>query len=360
VVPVLSGGNVDPLLLIKLIDHGLSAAGRYLLLRIVLTDHPGALADVTAAVAEMGLNVLDVEHHRAGVNLGLDQVEVLLTLETRDPAQRELAQFNLLPDLVRDAMAKAPGWAAQLEGIDPASVTSRAALAKLPVLRKSALKDLQAKSPPYGGFTTAPAASLSRIFMSPGPIFEPEGFGEDWWRTARALFSAGMRKGDIVHNTFASHLTPGAWLLDSGARALGCAVIAAGPGQTEQQLDIIQYLKPTAYVGVPDYLKILLDKAKEAGREVKIGRFPFIANGKALGLGDYQGFVKLVSDAKYGELLGAHLIGPEVTELLPELTLAHNMELTAEEIARNVHAHPSLSETLMEAAHGLVGGYIQI
>jgi len=100
--------------------------------------------------------------------------------------------------------------------------------------------------------------------------------------------------------------------------------------------------------------------AKDQGYEVKIGRFPFIANGKALGLGDYQGFVKIVSDAKYGEILGAHMIGPEVTELLPELTLAHNMELTAEEIARNVHAHPSLSEVIMEAAHGLAGGYINI
>jgi dihydrolipoamide dehydrogenase len=100
--------------------------------------------------------------------------------------------------------------------------------------------------------------------------------------------------------------------------------------------------------------------AKDQGYEVKIGRFPFIANGKALGLADYQGFVKIVSDAKYGEILGAHMIGPEVTELLPELTLAHNMELTAEEIARNVHAHPSLSEVIMEAAHGLVGGYINI
>jgi dihydrolipoyl dehydrogenase len=101
-------------------------------------------------------------------------------------------------------------------------------------------------------------------------------------------------------------------------------------------------------------------QAREQGYEVKIGRFPFQANGKALGLGDYAGWVKIVSDAKYGEILGAHLIGPEVTELLPELTLAHNMEMTAEEIARNVHAHPTLSETLMEAAHGLVGGYINI
>jgi dihydrolipoamide dehydrogenase len=101
-------------------------------------------------------------------------------------------------------------------------------------------------------------------------------------------------------------------------------------------------------------------QAQERGYEVNVGRFPFQANGKALGLGDYAGWVKIVSDAKYGEILGAHLIGPEVTELLPELTLAHNMELTAEEIARNVHAHPTLSEVLMEAAHGLAGGYIQI
>ncbi len=105
------------------------------------------------------------------------------------------------------------------------------------------------------------------MFMSPGPIFEPEGDGEDWWRAARALYAAGVRKGDIVHNTFAYHLTPGGWILDSGARALGCAVIAAGPGNTEQQLEVIQALKPTVYVGVPDYLKILLDKAKETGKD---------------------------------------------------------------------------------------------
>src|SRR5262245_57884594 len=101
-------------------------------------------------------------------------------LETRDPAQRERAQFNLLPDLVRHAMANAPGWASQLAGVDPSSVNSRAGLAELPVLRKTALKELQGKSPPYGGFTTAPASGLARIYMSPGPIFEPEGFGEDW------------------------------------------------------------------------------------------------------------------------------------------------------------------------------------
>lgn len=188
-------------------------------------------------------------------------------LETRDPEQRELAQFNLLPDLIRRAMADAPGWTEHLKGVDPNVANSREGLATLPVLRKSGLHVLQAKRPPFGGYATAPPAEASRIFMSPGPIFEPEGQGEDWWRAARALYAGGVRKGDIVHNTFAYHLTPGGWILDSGARALGCAVIAAGPGNTEQQLEVIQALKPSVYVGVPDYLKILLDKAREAGKD---------------------------------------------------------------------------------------------
>jgi phenylacetate-CoA ligase len=219
-------------------------------------------------------------------------------LETRDPAQRELAQFNLLPDLVRHAMTHAPGWTAHLKGVDAAAVNSRQSLAKLPVLRKSALKDLQAKVPPFGGLATAPAGVLGRVFMSPGPIFEPEGRGEDWWRTARALFAAGIRKGDIVHNTFAYHLTPGGWILDAGARALGCTVIAAGPGNTEQQLDVIQYLQPNVYVGVPDYLKILLDKAKEAGRDASSFKKALVGGGalfpslraeyKARGIDTYQ------------------------------------------------------------------------
>ena len=199
------------------------------------------------------------------------------------------------------------------------------ALAKLPVLRKSALKDLQAADPPYGGFTTSPVGQLARVFMSPGPIFEPEGFGADWWRTARALFAAGIRKGDIVHNTFAYHLTPGGWILDAGARALGCAVIAAGPGNTEQQLDVIQYLKPTAYVGVPDYLKILLDKAKEAGRDASCFKKALVGGGalfpslraeyKARGIDTYQtyatadlGIIAYESPALEGMIVdeGAH------------------------------------------------------
>jgi len=188
-------------------------------------------------------------------------------LETRDAVQRERAQFALLPDLIRRAKSAAPGWAAHLGDIDPKAITSRAALAQLPLLRKSELLERQAANPPLGGFATAPAGQLARLFVSPGPIFEPEGHAENWWRSARALHAAGLRAGDIVHNTFAYHLTPGGWILDAGARALGCAVIAAGPGNTEQQLDAIQHLKPTAYVGVPDYLKILLDKAKEAGKD---------------------------------------------------------------------------------------------
>jgi phenylacetate-CoA ligase len=200
-------------------------------------------------------------------------------LEVRDAGQRELAQFNLLPGLVRHAAAGAPGWQRHLDGVDAGAVTSRAALAKLPVLKKSDLKELQGREPPFGGLATSATRALSRMFMSPGPIFEPEGFGEDWWRSARALFAAGFRKGDIVHNTFAYHLTPGGWIMDAGARALGCIVIAAGPGNTEQQLEAVQFLKPTAYVGVPDYLKILLDKAQEAGKDASSFKKAFVSGG---------------------------------------------------------------------------------
>jgi phenylacetate-CoA ligase len=189
-------------------------------------------------------------------------------LETRAPEQRERAQFGLLPGIIARAKELAPGWAAHLKDIDPQDVSSRAALARLPVFRKAALKELQAHKPPFGGFATSDTVALGRVFMSPGPIFEPEGRTEDWWRSARALYAAGFRAGDVVHNTFAYHLTPGGWILDAGARALGCSVIPAGPGNTEQQLEAIAHLRPSAYTGVPDYLKILLDKADAAGRDV--------------------------------------------------------------------------------------------
>ena len=193
--------------------------------------------------------------------------QYLDTLETRPHEAREAAQMALLPSFLERAVADCPGWRRQLADVAIAAVNSRAALAKLPLLRKSSLKDLQAAHPPYGGFATTEPGRLGRTFMSPGPIFEPEGLGNDWWRSARALYAMGIRSSDVIHNTFAYHLTPGGWILDSGARALGCTVIAAGPGNTEQQLEAIERLKPSVYVGVPDYLKILLDKAKELGRD---------------------------------------------------------------------------------------------
>jgi dihydrolipoamide dehydrogenase len=178
-----------------------------------------------------------------------------------------------------------------------------------------------------------------------------------------------LEKGFIQVDDRMATNVPGLWAIGDVTGKTGWAHTASAQGIVAaeniagHESVVLDYASmPSAVYSHPQVASFGLTEkqAREQGYQVKTARFPFQANGKALGLGDYAGFVKLVSDAKYGELLGAHLIGPEVTELLPELTLAHNMELTAEEIARNVHAHPSLSETLMEAAHGLVGGYINI
>lgn len=187
-------------------------------------------------------------------------------LETRDPVAREREQFARLGELIACAMT-APGWAKHLEGIDPKSVTSRASLAKLPVMRKSDLAALQKAHPPFGGLNTTAPGRVRRLLMSPGPIFEPEGKGADWWGAARAVYAAGFRAGHIVHNSFAYHLTPGGFILESGAHALGCAVIPGGVGNTEQQLDAITHYRPQGYVGTPDFLKILLDTAQSAGKD---------------------------------------------------------------------------------------------
>ncbi len=145
------------------------------------------------------------------------------SLETRDPAPREKDLFARLPAQIARAMS-APGWKKHLAGVDAKSVNSRAALAKLPLLRKSALLGLQKETPPFGGFNVTPPGKSKRLFMSPGPIFEPEGHGGDY-NASRALFAAGIRAGDVVHNCFSYHLTPGAFILEAGAHALGCAVI---------------------------------------------------------------------------------------------------------------------------------------
>jgi phenylacetate-CoA ligase len=189
------------------------------------------------------------------------------SLEVRDPADREDAQSATLSELVARAMA-APGWATQLAGVDPGSVASRAALAKLPLLRKSDLAALQKASPPFGGFNVTPPGRMKRLLMSPGPIFEPEGDGGDIYGMARALFAAGFRAGDVVHNSFSYHLTPGAFIFESGLHALGCAVIPGGVGNTEMQVDAIAQLRPNGFAGTPDFLKVLLDAAQTSGKDV--------------------------------------------------------------------------------------------
>jgi phenylacetate-coenzyme A ligase PaaK-like adenylate-forming protein len=187
-------------------------------------------------------------------------------LETRDPAIREAELFARLPDILDHAMT-APGWAQRLVGIESRAVTSREQLAGLPVLRKSDLIAMQRQTPPFGGLNVTPPGRMLRLMMSPGPIFEPEGAGKDRWGAARALFAAGFRSGDMLLNAFSYHLTPGAFVIESGAQALGCAVIPAGPGNTEQQIEAVAHLRPTGYAGTPDFLRILLDAAEKARKD---------------------------------------------------------------------------------------------
>ena len=184
-------------------------------------------------------------------------------LETRAPEAREKAQFAALRDLVALAKAKAPGWARILKDVDPAALADRKALARLLVTRKSDLAELQRAAPPFGGLTTHPPGQLRRLFASPGPIYDPEANRKDYWRMARALFAAGFRPGDVVHNSFSYHLTPAGAMLEDGAHALGCAVIPGGVGQTELQVKTIAALRPVGYVGTPSFLKIMIDKGKE-------------------------------------------------------------------------------------------------
>src|SRR5216683_2404051 len=202
-----------------------------------------------------------------GANTMTEHTEHYDALETRAPAMREAELFSRLPDMLRRAMA-APAYAERLKGIDPAGIADRAALARLPVLRKSDLPALHKAAPPFGGLIVSAAGSFGRLFTSPGPIFEPEATHADPWRGARALFAAGFRPGDVVLNTFSYHLTPGGFIFDASARALGCAVIPAGPGNTEEQFELIEAYRPVGYSGTPDFLKILLDAASAAGRDV--------------------------------------------------------------------------------------------
>src|SRR6266704_1334515 len=189
------------------------------------------------------------------------------SLEARDPEERERLLMVALPGQIAHAKRKAPGWARILADVDPAGVDSRAALAKLPVTRKSDLAELQRAERPFGGLN-ATLAQLGKVFVSPGPIYEPEGRGRDWWRTARALFAAGFRPGDVAINTFAYHFTPAGSMLESGALALGCTVVPTGTGQTEMQAATLADLRASAYIGTPSFLKLIVEKAEELKADI--------------------------------------------------------------------------------------------
>ncbi|MEO6351517.1 MAG: AMP-binding protein [Burkholderiaceae bacterium] len=193
--------------------------------------------------------------------------EYLDALETRAPGERESALMLRLPKLIALAQ-QAPGWQRILGQTVAADISSRAALAQLPVTRKSDLHDLQAQALPFGAMTTIAPARMRHLFMSPGPIFDPEGQGQDWWRFARPMHALGLRAGDVVQNCFSYHFTPAAFMVEGAAAQLGCPVIPAGSGQTEMQVEAILALKPAAYVGTPSFLKIIVEKALEMGADI--------------------------------------------------------------------------------------------
>ena len=190
-------------------------------------------------------------------------------LETRDPVQREAALLAALPKQVAHAKANAPAFAKSLQSVDAASVNSRAALAKLPVIRKHELleqQQAQRASDIFGGFSAiAYGKAMPRIFASPGTIYEPEGARGDYWRMARAMFAAGFRENELIHNCFSYHFTPAGSMMETGAHALGCTVFAGGIGQTEQRVQAMAELKPAGYIGTPSFLKIIVEKAAEMG-----------------------------------------------------------------------------------------------
>ena len=198
-----------------------------------------------------------------------ERIDYFDELEIRDPGLREHMLFRAVPEQIASAQKNAPAFAKLLADVDPLSVTNRAALARLPIIRKSELVERQKESfadrAPFGGLTAVPTGQLARIFASPGPIYDPEALRPDYWRLARALYAAGFRRGDVIHNCFAYHFTPAGSMLETGAHALGCAVVPAGTGNTELQVGVIDHVKPNGYVGTPSFLKILLDKAREMG-----------------------------------------------------------------------------------------------
>jgi phenylacetate-CoA ligase len=206
-------------------------------------------------------------------------------LETSDCESRERRQFAALADQIAHARQASPAFASILADVEPADICDRAALARLPVVRKSELMERQAHGPdahrPFGGLTAVETGRLAHIFVSPGPIYDPEGRRGDWWRLARALWAAGLRRGDIVHNCFSYHFTPGGLMFETGAHEICCAVVPAGVGNTEQQVRSIADIRPSAYVGTPSFLKIILDKGREMGADLSSLRRALVS-GEAL------------------------------------------------------------------------------
>lgn len=200
-------------------------------------------------------------------------------LEIRDPAERERELFERLPRFLSEAVTKAEGLAEWLAGIDLSAVTDRARLARLPVLRKPELLTRQMARPPFGGFVNPDALEGARVFVSPGPIWEIEGGGADPWQAARAFFAAGVRPGARVHNALAYHLTPGGFVLDTGARALGCTVLPAGTGNTDIQVEAAATFRPDVFAGTPDFLKLMLDRADQAGKDLSSFRIGLVSGG---------------------------------------------------------------------------------
>jgi phenylacetate-CoA ligase len=201
--------------------------------------------------------------------------DTLDSLETRAPEQRERELMARLPQLIAHAKAAA-GWSRILKDINATDINSRAALATLPVTRKSDLRALQTQQAPFGGLNTTPASQLARIYMSPGPIFDPQGRAQDWWRFARPMYAAGIRAGGLLQNCFSYHFTPAAFMVEGGAARIGCAVIPAGSGQTEMQVQAISALQPDAYVGTPSFLKIIVERAQEMGVDISCIRHAMV------------------------------------------------------------------------------------
>jgi phenylacetate-CoA ligase len=203
------------------------------------------------------------------------------SLETRSPGEREASLMARLPQQVAHAKSSSTYFGRLYAGFDAEAINSRQALARLPLTRKTDLHELQRAALPFGGLTATPLSALSRVFASPGPIYDPEGRGQDWWRFARVLFAAGFRAGELIHNTFSYHFTPAGFMLEGAAQQLGCPVFPAGVGQTEMQVQAIADLKPVAYVGTPSFLRIILDKADELGADVSSLR-KAVVSGEAL------------------------------------------------------------------------------